>query len=213
MSHQTDHIKAIRDARAAAVKLTDTEKSLRAQHAALVKERTSVVETIRSLDEVLANMERLVDQAASKWGSDFGRTVAIEASGYTEIRSGGLPDLEVRPRLPPFPGGGNRLNFEWVCALAPSIMKTRLAEIIRQSGANFGLPAEARVAKLAEMEAQIAEVEAQHTSLVDAAGEVGITLPLLNTVRERREAEALRLERERELAAQRAAGIYPVTMG
>jgi len=114
--------------------------------------------------------------------------------------------IDVPPQLPHF-GDGN-IKFHELCGLVPGLMKARLKEVIRGTNVKFGLPAEARARRLAEVDVAIAEVEAQHTALVEAAAEVGITLPLIESVRARREAEALKAERERVLEQERAAGIF-----
>lgn len=203
-------IKALREAKDAATKLVTYAQALRQQHAALVTERDAHVSAHGSQDEVVANMTRLVDAAAAQWATDYTPTLVRELSGFVE--QAGINPVRERhapPRLPAFPW--RWLDLPALCALAPSVVKAQLTLILQAApAASYGLPAEARASRLADLAEQIAALESQHMELVDGAAEVGIVLPLLDAVRERREQEARRLEREQELAAERAAGIYHV---
>jgi hypothetical protein len=209
---QNDDITAVRAAKDAAGRVHAGEQSLRVKHKALVTERRKIIQAARCLEEVLVNAARLVDEAGAKFIDRFAQRMVRELSGYTEQRGSGDERREVaaRAHLPILPDGF--FDFGGLCGMVPALMKERLADVIRRSGANFGLPTEARAAKVAELDAGIAALEALHTELVDGAGEVGIALPLLDTVAKRREDEARTLAREQELAAQRAAGIYAVTL-
>lgn len=205
----SDELKTLREAKAAAEKLSERERELREQHAALGKERRSVVAAYLPIEEVIANAGSLVDQAATSWMSKFGGSVVRALSGYRELRApGDTSEREVKPHLPRI-GDGN-LTIVDLAGIAPALVKERLAEIIRATPSKFGLSADARAARLAEIDARIADLEAAHSELVDAAAEFGISLPLLDAVRERREADARRAAREQELAADRAKGIYRV---
>jgi len=199
-------MKALRDAKAAAAKVTETEQSMRDRYATLVTERTTIATASPSLDELLTNARRLVDEAAARWAERCAREVVRTIGGYTEAHGPtGTPDRVVAPSLPRNRYGSepDSLGLEDLCGLAPALMKERLEQVIRGSSARFGLPAEARAQQLDELDRQIAELASQHSELVDAAAEVGITLPLLEAVRARREAEARRIEREQEIARQR----------
>lgn len=210
---ENDHIKTLRAAKAAATTLTETAAALSAQHETLLTERRSVVEASGSLDEVLVNMRRLVDEASVRLSDRVALTLVRTVSGYTEQRHGGTADQRiVHPHLPPNRYGAlpDSLGLEDLCALAPELMKSQLERVIRASGARFGLPSAERVTKLAELDAQIADIETQHTELIDGAADVGIVLPLLDSVKERRETIARREARDRELAAERAAGVFTV---
>jgi hypothetical protein len=209
----SDSIAAIRQATAAARKLTDTEVSLRTRHTDLTAERHHVYSANASLEEVLANKDRLIDAHTVRWSADHANSVARSLSGYHEERGvEKVRDFHVKPALPTLRGfASEALDFETLCGLAPDLMKKSLGDLVRGAGITFGLPAAARLAKLAELDTQIAEVEQQHSQLVDAAGEVGIVLPLLPTVAERRREEASQLAREHELAAERARGVLSVS--
>ena len=210
---QNDDLRAVQAAKAAAANIKATAKALEDRHRTLSKDLERIIHADRAQEEVVAEMERLVDQAGAAFPADFGRTFVRQLSGHTELRGpGDARERVVRPRLPELPNGYLG-HFNSLCALFPDLVKVRLREVIAQSGANFGLPAAARAAKVGELEAAIADVERLHTDLVDGAAEVGIELPLLPAVRERREAEALRLRREQELEAERARGLYRVAAG
>lgn len=205
---QNDDLRAVQAAKAAAANIKATAKALEDRHRTLSKDLERIIHADRAQAEVVGEMERLVDQAGAAFPADFGRTFVRQLSGHTELRGpGDARERVVRPRLPELPNGYLG-HFNSLCALFPDLVKVRLREVIAQSGANFGLPAAARAAKVGELEAQIAEVERLHSELVDGAAEVGITLALLPAVKQRREAEARQQAREAELAAERARGVF-----
>jgi len=212
MTTTNDSIKTLKAATTAAKTLTDTERTLREQHALLVKERSSTASAHRSADECVQSMEGLVDEAGAAFVKDWGSSIATAFSGDSELSVTGTKLLPRKPKIAAVgsEGMGRTLTLSDLCALAPSVMKPRLAQIIRSSGSRFGLPAAERASKLAELDQAITDLETQHTELVDAAAEVGISLQYLPSVRERRETEARKLAREVELAAQREAGIFEV---
>lgn len=208
MSKTDSDIKAVQEAKAAAARIKQTAHVLEERHKVLSKERDVLMHAVASANEVLTNMRRLVDEKGAEFIKDFGSTFVRHLSGYTELRGpGDSRERVIRPHIPHLPDGYLG-RFDALCAVLPDLLKDRLEQVIRGSGAAFGLPKEARAAKVAELDASIAQVEALHTELVDGAANVGIEIPLLPAVRTRREKEALRLRRERELEAERARGVY-----
>jgi hypothetical protein len=210
-----DDIKVLKAAKDAAVKLTTAERDLRERHGALNEERRRVFHALRSRPDVLANVDRLVDAAHERFWFDRGPGWLTALSGHREIVVEGLgTDRErervrtVAPTLPDVHGLVNApgaLRVEDLCGLIPDALKANLRAVINaMPEAQFGLPDEARPAKLAELDAAIAEVEARHAELVDGAAEVGLQLALLPAVAERRKAEALRDARERARGVERA---------
>ena len=213
---QHDEIKILRAAQDAAVKLTTIEQTLRDRHATLQTHRRHVFHALRSRAEILANEERLVDEAHARWWSDRGAACLAALSGRDELRVDGLGTererervRHVAPQLPTIeslvaaPGA---LTLTDLCGLLPDVVKGHLrAAIEAMPDERFGLSGQARTAKLAELDAEIADVERRHAELVDSAAEVGIALALLPAVQERRTEQARRTERERELATARAA--------
>ena len=204
-------IDVIRAAKDATHQLTETERTLRATHAQLVAERNAIDRAPKAAAECLANLTTLVDADAERFAGRIAWSLVEATGGYTELRPATGRQHEVAPRLPTIGDDQGRLTFQDLCGLVPTLVKSRLAEIIRGSGMEFGLPASTRAARLADLDSQITGLEAQHTGLVDAAAEVGISLPLLPTVQERRDEEARSAERERALAAERAGGIFSVS--
>jgi hypothetical protein len=208
-----DAIDRVRAAVAAARDIHDIDADLRARHRARSKERAQTDLALPPLQDVIAGMERLIDDAAAEWAKDFGAIVARACGGHVEMDSDGRGNevrRERRPQLPIFTG--DRLDLKMLAALAPDALKASLAAAIRGSRVTFGLPAEARAARLAELDAEIAELEREHTALVDAAAEAGITLVLLPTVLKRREDAARAAERDAELAQLRSTLHGPLTL-
>ncbi len=203
-------LQAVAKAKAAIGELATTEASLREQHKNLLRARQRTQSQIRSVDEVVASMEQLVDEVAQRWGQRNGKTLAKECSGYMApgVASGRM--RPVKPNLPRLSlSDSGALRLDDLCAFVPDLLKERLAAMIRASDAPFGLAAEAQAAKLAELEQEIVEIETEHTATVDAAAQVDISLPLLDAVRVRRQAEQAKADREREEAELRRKGLYP----
>jgi hypothetical protein len=210
-----DVTKAIRALKDSALKVADTEPAIRERHSVLTSERSRTWSAPGSRDEVLANNVRLVDTTCAGWRQDHGAMVLRQLSGYRELRVQAVgTDRErefesvVRPCLPSFHGvlqAPGALTFRDLCGLAPAVVKDALSAMIAATPESaFGLPEAKRTARLAELDAEIADVERQHTELVDAAAEVGIHLPLLDTVRARREKDAKARAIEQARQAERA---------
>ena len=209
MANTNDDLKALKSAIEAGRKLRATEEALRAEDARLGREIKAIEHANASQEEVIDAMRRLVNQERARF-LEFGRGLVSSLTPHSEARGRNDSTLrKVPPRLPNFSLDG-KATVDFVIGMLHKHVAESLEEVIRECGANFGLPAAERAAKLAELTEQRTVVQRQHTELVDAAAEVGIVLALLPAVKERREAEALELERQRELEAQRAAGIYPV---
>jgi hypothetical protein len=212
----TEHTKLLKAAKDAAAKLHATEHTLRSQHGALSRERDRTWSALASREQVLDQAARLVEDAAARWRQEHAAGWVRQLSGTRDIRVDriGTPqererEVRVAPQLPTVQSGLHApgvLTFDALCGLAPQVITNSLHAMIRSlPDERFGLPEDARAARLAELDAQIAGVEAEHTALVDAAIEAGIELRYLPAVAQRRQAEAQEREREQELAAQRAA--------
>ena len=192
----TDSISTIRAAQDAARQLTDTERQLRERHAALVRERGQVRYGNASEAECLANVDRLVDDRRAAIDDMRGELVRRALSGYLQPRTslgGTARDQRIPPHLPTIGDAmnANALTFDDLCWLAADVVKDALKRVVR-AGTRFGLPPKERADRLATLEREIADVERQHTELVSAAGDVGITLQLLDTVRKQREEQQRR---------------------
>jgi len=210
MAPVNEDVKILQQAKLAAGKLTGAVNQLAERHATLVSERSRIDFEPRALDEVIASANELVDKQRAGGDREHSRRLATFLSGRLDQSAADqTKTVRRRPAFPDFfinEGTGQQgLSFEHLCWLAPDLVKARVSEILRSSGITFGLPKVERERRLAAIDLEIAEVERQHTELVDAAADVGIALPLLRTVQDRREADALAREREAELARQRAA--------
>lgn len=201
---------AVQAAVAAAKTVRSAEAEIRTQHEALLKERKGIRSGYASEAEIVANLNRLVDQRAAEWARDAGARTARSLSGETEFRGHPLKEHPVPPNLPRWGDLHGTLTFDDFIGLAPEVVKARLAAVVHNSGARFGLPAAERAARLAEVENAIGEAEAQHEALVSGAAAVGIDLPALPAVAERRERERAEKATADALAEERARGVYTV---
>jgi hypothetical protein len=204
-STPTNDLQTLAAAKRAAVALTEHEQDIAARHAERTRERERVHAALRPKAEVHANTDRIVDQRAAKWLEDHGVMVTRELSGYDEFALDGYGNMRARRRAPRLPHiAADRLDFATLVALAPDVVKRRLHAVIdAQPPTSFGLGDADRAARLAELDAEIAELERLHCELVHAAAEVGITLPLLPTVAQRQAEAAEDQARERARAARR----------
>jgi len=210
MKDTTGELKALKAAKAATASLNEAEAALRAQHDGLLKEQKTITISLGSKEEAITNSNRLVDEYAAAWAREHGVGVARDVSVHRDFYPGTTRERVVSPQLPHWGDLQGTLRFADLVGLIPTLVKSRLAEVIAASGARFGLPAEARAKRLAEVEAQLAEVEAQHQDLVAGARECGLAIAPLDVVRERNEAAALATKRAAELAADRARGFFTV---
>lgn len=209
MKNTTDELKALRAAKAATASLNEAEAGLRAQHTALLKEKKDVETSYASEGECVANLHRIIDAKAAEWAKERGVGIVRDLSPRSEWIDGTTRFRVAPPKLPHWGAASGMLTFPDLCGLAPALVKERLTEVIHQSGARFGLPAEAKAKRLAEIENELTAVEAQHLALVEGAGECGLKYELLAVVRERREAEAAEVERAARLVADRERGVFP----
>jgi len=204
-SKTTDEgLKALQASLNAAKQLKTAEAEMRAEHAGLIGQRAKMLfgnAGNASETEIIENIERLVNEKAAEYAERQVGPFVRSLGGRNEPTTGPKEFREVSPRLPGF---GSALTFEDLCGLAPSLVKAGLVEIVRRPTAQFGLPKVAREAKVKELDAAIAKVEATHTKLVEDAAGFGMTLPLLDAVVTRRTVEA----RAAQTAADRAAGRF-----
>jgi len=203
-----DAFSTLKAAKEATQKLSESEAALRAQHSALLQEKRDITNSLASEAETIGNLGRLVSEAAAEWTRVHGRGIARDLSGHRDVHPGSTRERFVAPRLPSWGDLQGALRFGDLVGLVPDLVKSRLAEVVRGSGAKFGLPAEARAERMREIETEITSIEGQHEALISGAAEVGIVYPLLDAVRERREAEALTTKRAAELAEARSRGEF-----
>lgn len=172
----------------------DTERQLREQHAVAVKERDTIVNACAPREEVLAHMEHEIDLWAAKWAQDHGFGLVLNLGPGHQV----TPDGTLAPRAPKLPDSfyGNVPMLQ-LLGIAPAVVKARLAQIIKATPYDEGPPAADRARFYAAADARVAELERQHTDLVDAAAALDppIALTLLPVVAERRTAEAEKRKR------------------
>jgi hypothetical protein len=184
-------------ARAAAETLKATATAQVRRHAELVKERAAVEDANLPQAEILSHATRLVDEVAQDFAKTYAPRFAWDLSGGKRVIEGSTRYQDTKPHLP---GnfGQDGLTFRDLCGLAPSLVKARIAEIIRGSGETYGLPAAARARRVAEIDAEIQALEAQHVELLDGATEHGFSVEEIPSVRDRRVAAERKAEREEE---------------
>ena len=203
-----DPIASIRAARDATQKLASAEQALREQHAALLKERRDTESAYPTQEEVISNASRLIDKASADWQGKQASNIVRSLSGFREVRGNGdTSERTIPPRLPNFMGLGGSIEVDDLVGLFPEIVKARFSAIIKSAPVKFGLPLAARAKRLEELSRSIENIEREHSDLVDSAGQVGVALALLPSVKTRRENEAraaeLKAQTDREIAADR----------
>lgn len=168
------------------------ELQLREAHRSALVERKRACDGRPPIDEVVANMRRLVDEAAARWGNDRHYSMLIDFGGGMELRTDG----SIRERRPQMHSLGNHVDS--LIGLAPGLIKDRLEEILRSQSYEAGAPLADRPRLIAEADVRIREIEDQHSALVDAAAHLNppISLELLPAVRDRREHERIQARRE-----------------
>jgi len=205
-------LKKLKDAVAAATdKLRETEADLRTRYTRATRERSRVRGAYASREELQANARRLVERRGEQWRQTHREVWLRKLSGHIEWRIGETEadDTErtIPPALPALDAAG--LDLSALCGLVPDALTAGLTALIAaQPDAAFGLPADARARRVADLDAEIADLARQHTELVDAAAAAGLTFPLLTPVREQREADALEQARAQALTEARAAHGY-----
>lgn len=204
MTTPIDTMKTLQAAAKATEALRETEATLRARHTKAVRDRRATWAALASRDAVRTHAADLVEKAATAWRAQHGAMWTRALSGYQDIRGVDTErEVRVRPQLPDLMP--TDLSLPALCGLCPdAVLASMIAMIDAQPDTVFGLAEADRTACLAQLDAQIADLEQQHTALVDAAGDAGLTLPLLADVRDRRAAAQADTERAHALAAERA---------
>jgi hypothetical protein len=183
-------------AKTALGELHDLDRELRAQHAAAVQARNIIGAAPPPLDEILANVERVisshaaqeVESLARQFRQYFGGELIPKTNGSFMERKPSLPDWFHSPDL----------TLARLCALFPEQAKTAIAAILRSVPFEAGSSMTDRLHLIAEADARIHEAEAQHEQLAAeaAALEPPVMLTLLPAVKARREAAAAKAQRE-----------------
>ena len=167
----TDLASRLAGARGALDDLHAADKEQRKMHEELQAERSRVLGARPPREEMIAEGERQIDAIADAWAATHGLAL-IDA-----IRSGNI--LDGLPR-----------DIETDIAWRRAEWKRELRPKLEATPYEPGPPTGDRPRVLAELDAKIIDVEAQHSELVDRAAELGIALELLPDVRMRRAHEA-----------------------
>lgn len=159
---------------------------------AAVRRRERIETGYEPKETVKAHADRLIDE----WAASFAGTHAL---GIVDSFSRRLErDADGRLREVParlWPGlGGPLTPFQWI-ALDAEAMKAAAHRLIDGATYEPGPVMEDRPALIEATEREITAAEAEHTRFVDEAAELGITLPLLPSVKARREREAAARQR------------------
>jgi hypothetical protein len=196
LTRLADPTKRLTSARDAIAQLRHADRTLTAEHAHLLQERTDLLRYRPPRAEIVAELEFQIDAVAATYATEHGARLvaAVSAKVETEpgrdtvtgIRRGNLPAA--------FPGP---LSFIDLCALAPEIVKASLAKIVQAVEYEAGPPMSTRLERIAEIDTRLADVERAHTDLVDEAREAGVSLPLMPDERARRIQAAQRVEAAR----------------
>ncbi len=208
-------INALKEAKAAVQQLRERTTAMVAEHTALLREREAVALAHPPLEEVLANARRLVDEEGARFVGENARSVVRAVGGHVDYIPGTTTERFAVPYLPGFgftvPGIGiHPLTLQQLAAIAPDIVKSFLERAIRACPGRFGLGEPARSEKLAQIDARLADIEAAHTDLVDAAAAYDVRIPYMPAVEERKYAERRAAASAEAEAADRANGIFRV---
>jgi len=191
------------DAQSAISQVQKFDAELRERYRTAKAARDRIANLPGPPQEVLENLRAIVSARARKWGEDeMNSLVRHLAPGLRTNLEGGV----TQPR-PSLPDNWVQLNLTLadVAALFPGLVLDRLKELVLSSAYEAGPPAADRNAALEKADREIAEAEAQHSQLVDAAAALTppIALELLPEVKERRATEAVRARREADADARR----------
>lgn len=189
--------------RGAIGKLHEADADLRREHTEAVKQRQRIISLPGPIEEVRANLRTLIDALARKWAEDHGKSLIRHASPGFELR----PDGRLVPQSPKLPDSfsGEPVNVRMLCALLPDVVLARLDAIATATEYEAGPSVADRKTQLDAIDARIADLEAQHSELVDTAAAMDppVMLTLLPAVRERRTREAEAAKRDADALARR----------
>ena len=142
-----------------------------------------------------------VDAIAARFRTE--RALALARAAAGGLAAGGL-DVGPDGRIQGIRVGSVASELAWpldfvaLCGLVPDAVKAGLRAILEGAAYEPGATLADRVALVAAVDAKVAELERQHTTLVDEAAALGIPLTLLPEEHGRR----VRAERHREYVDQ-----------
>jgi len=197
----TDLVGRLAGARSALDELHGTDKTLRAMHEDLQAERRRLCGARPPKADLIAEAERQVDAIAAAWAAANGPQLVDAIAPRVDVTPGDAVrgTVEGNLLLAPF-----AVDVLTLLALAAGPVKQSLRAIIAATEYAEGPPMSERVPLIAAVDAKLADVEEQHSSLVDQAAALGIALDLLDAVRLRR-ARAAHLAEVRERQARELA--------
>jgi hypothetical protein len=173
------------------------------RRAARLAERTALAAAPAPVDECAAAARARVQEVRAPWLATHGPAAVQALSGGVERAPDGT--WVRRPgRVPDQLSGiltGGVVTWEQLYVLCPDIVAAGLAALARDVPYQAGAPMAERLAPLAQLDAEIAGIEREHTALVDEAAREGVHLELLDDERARRAlAAAAERRAEREAA-------------
>ena len=184
-------------------RIREADEAMRAAHAAAVLKRDAIAGAIPPVDELIGNMRAAVAEAIDLEPQVRPRTVIEAFAG--ELNSRG--DARRSPGLPFF---AHALTLRDWAALAPEMMTDIFEAYLKRHASKTGIHKADLPAAIAEADLKVQQIEIEHTSIVDAAAEAGLTLALLPAVRERRDNEARAAELQRDRQARKAEAIAAI---
>jgi hypothetical protein len=196
----TDLAGRLAGARGALDDLHAADKELRKMHEDLQAERARLCGARPPHAELIAAAEEQVDALAAAWAAANGLQLVVAVGGSIDVQ----PSREVRGvisgNLLHAPALMGMLDVPTLAALVPAQLKAGLRRLIEATEYAEGPPMSERPRLIAELDEKIADVEREHSQLVDQARGLGIEIALLDDVRYRRAHEAHLAENRARLA-------------
>jgi hypothetical protein len=193
-----DMIRGVRnEVRNASRPLRETAARLREEHGRLKARLQQMPKGRPPQAELQSNQQALRQAYAAAWHQKWDEHLLEAWSGHLRVPPEVAMPATKAPSFGDLPAAGRDFGYE--CAIAEAGGLAQLfSQIITQATYTPIAPLAEQPGVYAEIEAEIARVEAQHSALCDeaASGDEPITIPLLEDVRSRRAYAAHLLERE-----------------
>lgn len=185
--------------------LADALQTMRAQitnfrdKIAALRAELALLDRPIPLEEVRARIPGVVAERGRAWLDVHG--TALIFSGHESYPALAAPDVPGSVRLP------DGLEHDWLgalCAGDPARAEAMLSTLVSRVEYQPGPPASERAARRAELETELANIEAAEEQAIDAAAEAGLLIAHREEVTQRRANEARAQELEARAVAYRA---------
>lgn len=188
--------KHLTTARSATAEIVATDEQLRRE----IDQRERALLELRDLgvprDELRERMRAYVAETGAAYLDEHGRAfVSAVDNGPTDAELRGTPRIPVAGHQP--------LPWGAVCAGMPDLAVQILTGLQNQVPYAEGLPGAERPARIAQLEAELAELKRTHEAFVDEAAAAGVSIPHRLEVQQRREAAARRTRDDAAAIAER----------